>query len=219
MASILLLEDEVDLRSELAAFLGKRNNTVFEAACLAELPADAAKFDIAILDISLPDGSGFEVASRLRQTSQRMGIIMLTARSASSDVIKGLKDGADHYLTKPFRLLELEAIVHALHRRVGGSWVLDLLKRQLVAPGGDSLELSSKEALLFQLLANQKNQLVSRKLLVEEFGHSWLEFDMRRLDTMICRLRKRWQQENGRTLPLKTEHREGYSFQGLIQLC
>ncbi len=90
MANIALLEDEVLLRKELAAFLGKRGHQVSQAGSLAEFWPLPAATDIAILDLMLPDGSGLDAASRLRQQFPRLGIIMLTALGATQDKLAGL---------------------------------------------------------------------------------------------------------------------------------
>ena len=217
MARIALLEDEILLRKELAAFLSKRGHEVVQAGTLAEFWPLMPQVDIAILDLSLPDGSGEEVARRLRQEHPRVGILMLTARGAIQDRLQGLDAGADHYLVKPFRLVELAAIIDALLRRLGVGWRLDGQRRLLIAPDGFGSALSVAEMTLFNLLCDHPGDVVTQRALVEALGFDWLDYDRRRLDKLVSRLRHRWQEESGQELPLRTEYRHGYSFGALIQ--
>ena len=217
MARIALLEDEILLRKELAAFLSKRDHEVAQAGTLAEFWPLMPQVDIAILDLMLPDGSGEEVARRLRQEHPRVGILMLTARGAIQDRLQGLDAGADHYLVKPFRLVELAAIIDALLRRLGTGWRLDGQRRLLIAPDGFSSALSVAEMTLFNLLCGHPGEVVTQRTLVEALGFDWLDYDRRRLDKLVSRLRHRWQEESGEELPLRTEYRHGYSFGALIQ--
>ena len=217
MARIALLEDEILLRKELAAFLSKRDHEVAQAGTLAEFWPLMPQVDIAILDLMLPDGSGEEVARRLRQEHPRVGILMRTARGAIQDRLQGLDAGADHYLVKPFRLVELAAIIDALLRRLGTGWRLDGQRRLLIAPDGFSSALSVAEMTLFNLLCGHPGEVVTQRTLVEALGFDWLDYDRRRLDKLVSRLRHRWQEESGQELPLKTEYRHGYSFGALIQ--
>jgi DNA-binding response OmpR family regulator len=212
VAKILLVEDETELREELTRFLLRSGHQILQADSLAEFAQLQSNVDIAILDIGLPDGTGLDVAQLIRRNSPRTGIIMLTARSSTQDMLSGLNGGADHYLVKPFHLLELEAIINALFRRIGGDWCLNLRTHQLLSPQGQHISLSQTERILFQQLSAAGLQILPRRDLVEALGYNWLEFDMRRLDTMISRLRKRWADETGTALPLKTEHGKGYSF-------
>ena len=219
MSHIVLLEDEIELREEVAAFLQKRGWRVTQAGSVAEFSQCLAQADFAIIDVMLPDGSGFEAATQLRQQRPGCGIIMLTARSATTDKLQGFYGGADHYMVKPVKLLELAAVIDALSRRVVSNWRLLEQARQLVAPQGAILVLSALEMSLCQLFAKQPGQTVTRRQIAEAFGHDWLDFDQRRLDTLVSRLRQRWRASADFELPLKTEHREGYSFASLITLA
>lgn len=216
MTQIVLLEDEAALREELAKFLCKLGHHVLQAGTLAEFLPLIPQANIAILDVMLPDGSGFDAAKQMRQYSARAGIIMLTARNATQDKLDGLYGGADHYLVKPFRLLEVAAIVDALSRRIGLGWQLDTRQRRLVSPEGYNCGLSVQEMVLFELFCKNQGALITRRTLVEALGHNWLDFDERRLDTLISRLRRRWRDISGQDLPLKTEYGNGYSFGAAI---
>jgi len=140
--NILLVEDSAELREEISAFLSRRGWSVLCAGSLQEFEALMDQAGLAIIDIMLPDGSGFDAITRLRQASPGAGIIALSARGSSDYVVQGLHDGADHYLVKPVKLIELEAVIVSLSRRVPTSWTLQSGARQLISPRGLALQLS-----------------------------------------------------------------------------
>lgn len=218
MGTVLLLEDEVGLREEIAAFLEKRGWATRQAGTVAEFRGMAMEATIAIVDVMLPDGSGFEAARWLRERQSGCGIVMLTARGDTLDKVNGLRGGADHYLVKPIKLLELDAILHALSRRVVTNWRLDLQAGALFAPQGARLDISHSESKLLELLARHPTQPVGRRQIAETLGYEWLDYDERRLETMVSRLRQRWRNESGTELPLKTARRFGYTFAEPISL-
>ncbi len=218
MSRIVLLEDEIELREEVAAFLQKRGWDVIQAGSVAEFSHCLGQAEMAIIDVMLPDGSGMEAAAQLRQQRPGCGIIMLTARGTTMDKLRGLYGGADHYLVKPVKLLELAAVIDALSRRVVSHWQLLGQSHSLSAPQGISLVLSALEMKLCYLFVQQPGRTVTRRQIAEAFGHDWLDFDQRRLDTLVSRFRQRWRTNAAFELPLKTEHREGYSFSMPITL-
>ncbi|MBN3780689.1 MULTISPECIES: response regulator transcription factor [Burkholderia] len=219
MAKVLLLDDEVELREEIAAFLERRGWAVDQAGTVAEFQERASDLAFAIIDVMLPDGSGFDAATWLRARHRDCGIVMLTARGDTQDKIDGLIGGADHYLVKPVKLLELDAILQALGRRVANDWRLDCQARVLTAPAGGRLDLSASEIALLALLARHPSKAVSRRQIAEDFGFNWVDYDERRLETMVSRLRQRWRSEAGSELPLKTVHRTGYTFAAPLMLA
>lgn len=217
MSNISLIEDEPSLREELAAFLSGRGHTVLQAGCLAEFWPVIAQTTIAIIDVMLPDGNGFEAATKLREYNGQAGIIMLTARGAMEDKLQGYDSGADYYLVKPFRLMELGAIIEALKRRVVYSgWRLDTREWRLISPAGHEIALGEMEMKLLELLATSPGTVVYKQALIEALGMNWVDYDLRRLDTHICRFRQRWHSISGDDLPLKTIHRKGYGFSEAI---
>jgi DNA-binding response OmpR family regulator len=218
MGKILLLDDEIELREEIAVFLEKRGWTIIQAGTISEFRALAMQADMAIIDVMLPDGSGLDAASWLRENQSGCGIVMLTARGEIQDKVNGLRGGADHYLVKPIKLLELDAILHALNRRVVTNWRLDRQAGALFAPQGRRLDVSAGETRLLELLARHPTQPVSRRQIAEILGYEWLDYDERRLETMVSRLRQRWRNASGTELPLKTAHRLGYTFAEPISL-
>lgn len=123
MKKILVLEDEENIRSFVVINLKRAGYTAIEAACgedaLEQLRLNP-DIKVALLDIMLPDIDGFEVCRRIRAMDNKIGIIMLTARTQEMDKVTGLMTGADDYVTKPFSPAELTARVDALFRRTGG---------------------------------------------------------------------------------------------------
>lgn len=217
MPTILLLEDELALREEVADFLCSRGHRVLQAGSLAEFEPLVPQARICLLDLMLPDGTGLDAARMVREQSSQVGIIMLTARGQLQDRLEGLRCGSDHYLVKPFGLLELGAIIDVLLRRVGREWILDANSGRLSDPEGRSMSLTPQEMSLVRRLCEAGAEPISKRQLVEALGHDWYSYDLRRLDTLVSRLRSRWRREVGRELPLKTLHREGYGFLGVIE--
>ena len=212
MTTIALLEDEAGLREEVADFLESCGHRVLQAGTLAEFAALVTQARIVVLDVMLPDGSGFDAVRQVRSASRRTGIVMLTALGELQDRLTGLNEGADHYLVKPFRLLELEAVIESLLRRIGREWVFDAGNATLLDQLGHSLSLTDQEAAFVRVLARARGAVISRREVVDALGQEWASYDMRRLDTLVSRLRSRWQRSCGRDLPLRTLHREGYGF-------
>ena len=123
MKKVLILEDEVNIRSFVVINLKRAGYDAIEAGTGAEAMQKIKEnpdIGVAILDIMLPDIDGFEVCRRIRANNKQIGIIMLTARTQEMDKITGLMTGADDYVTKPFSPAELTARVDALFRRAGG---------------------------------------------------------------------------------------------------
>jgi len=170
-----------------------------------------------ILDVMLPDGSGHDAMQMVRSLRGQVGIVMLTAHGALTDRLAGLSGGADHYLVKPVDLFELEAIIGSVLRRIGTDWVFRESSSELIDPHGRVMTLTRQEHVLFrELVGLSAGTVVHRRQIVEALGGDWSTYDMRRFDTMISRLRSRWRQETGEDLPLRTLHREGYSFGAVI---
>ncbi|MCI5817170.1 response regulator transcription factor [Ruminococcus sp.] len=119
MEQILLVEDGEAMADSLIFALEAEQFTVRHAATLEEAEQGCKGVDLIILDVSLPDGCGFDFCKRLRQR-ENCPVIFLTARDDEADIVHGLELGADDYITKPFRLRELIARIHALIRRAKG---------------------------------------------------------------------------------------------------
>jgi two-component system OmpR family response regulator len=179
---LLLVDDEDNLRSMLEAALRHNGFEVSSAANgrAALEQAEAAKPDLIVLDVMLPDLDGFEVCRRLRADGSRVPVLFLTARDATEDKVRGLTLGGDDYLVKPFSLEELVARVEAVLRRAGltnaASNVLRCADLELdddahrVTRAGEAVSLSPTEFnLLRYLLVNQGRVLSKAQIL----DHVW----------------------------------------------
>ena len=175
---ILVVDDEPDVREAVETALELEGHSVATAAdgleALARL--QRAPVDAIVLDVLMPNIDGFEVCRRLRAAGNRTPILILTARDAEEDCIKGLDLGADDYVVKPFALGELLARVRAMLRRVAEPgeedplWFaglsLDPASRE-VARGGRAVELTRTEHSLLELFLRNPRQVLTRALIME----------------------------------------------------
>jgi DNA-binding response OmpR family regulator len=176
MSRILIAEDEPRISSFLEKGLranGFSTKVVEDGSEAAELARDA-DFDLMILDLGLPGLDGQEVLRRVRARKERLPVVILTARHTVSDTVAGLDEGADDYVTKPFRFEELLARVRARLRDPGsnevttleaGGVTLDLRSRRASVSGG-SVELSSREFILAEAFLRHPGQVLSREQLL-----------------------------------------------------
>lgn len=217
MANLILLEDEPILREELAEFLVSVGHQVTPVESLTSFRQAYSPLvhTIALIDIGLPDGSGLDLIQALRAEGHRLGIIVLTARSAMQDKVQGLTGGADHYLPKTVDLQEIAATVAALSRRLGVDakprWVLTDAPRQLIAPSGTVIPLSGQDHTVLHALASS-HDYVTREAIVIALGGNYLDYDQRRLDTQMRRLRRKVEEACGLALPVSTLRGTGYRF-------
>ena len=182
---ILVVEDERRIADFISRGLSEQGYAVDVAGDGegALLWPDVAEFDVIILDIMLPARDGIDVCRTLRRRGMRTPILMLTARDAVEDRVRGLDSGADDYLVKPFAFAELLARVRALTRRepaatgtaLGvGDLILDTTTRD-VSRDGKRIELTTKEYALLEYLLRHRNQVLTRTMIAE---HVWnYEFD------------------------------------------
>ena len=178
-------------------------------AALEMAEADGA-LDAMVLDIGLPDLSGFEVAKRLRRSGSRLPILMLTARDAVEDRVKGLDAGADDYLVKPFAFEELSARLRALERRAAarapsgpalenGTIRLDE-GRRLVSVAGTPVELSPREFTLLECLLRHPGQVLSRDQLLDRAWPYGEFLTHNTVDTYVHYLRQKLGREAGKRI-------------------
>jgi two-component system OmpR family response regulator len=197
---ILVVEDEVDLLSGLAKALREEGYAVDMAEDGEEglYKAESWDYDAVVLDVMLPKLDGWAVLQKLRKT-KKTPVLMLTARDASRDRVRGLDSGADDYLIKPFDLPELLARLRALIRRAAGKTnnlieigdvVIDTAARS-VRRGATPVTLTAREYALLQFLALHRHEVVTRTTLYE---HLFDEDDStlsNLLDVHVSNLRKK----------------------------
>lgn len=204
MANILLVEDEPNFAAILRDILHMHSHSV-------QLAPDGeagwqvweqGSFDLLLLDVMMPKLDGFSLARRIRETDADQPIIFLTARSQKTDVVTGLKLGADDYLTKPFDseelLLRIDAILKRSNGRARqqpgalqvGNCVFHPRLHLLEWQHGEE-KLSPKEAELLELLLEHKNGLLPRETALHRLWGEDTYFNARSMDVFISRLRKR----------------------------
>jgi DNA-binding response OmpR family regulator len=217
---ILIVEDEPQMASLLARGLEEE---LYEVSVAKDGKAaldlsTSQEFDVILLDVMLPKIGGLEVARQLRQREQSTPLLMLTARDALPDIVKGLDAGADDYLTKPFSFQELLARIRALVRRhefrpknvvETGDLVLDSTSRRVFRAGRE-ICLSLTEFRLLELLVRSGGRTVSRQeILATVWGHGRAVTE-NTLDAFVRLLRKKIDQESEAKL-IHTHRGFGYS--------
>jgi DNA-binding response OmpR family regulator len=216
---ILVVEDDAIFRCVV------RDNLVFEGYQVEAVETGTAAVgrmqsfapDLILLDLTLPDGDGLALCAQLRRGG-KVPIIILSARSQKVDKIKGLKLGADDYLTKPVDLDELMARIRVVLRRAHptvdrirvGRLVIDF-QRQSATCGREPVRLTHRELELLRYLAERRDRVVHRdELLREVWGYLDGTLMTRAVDQTIARLRKKIEPDPHHPEFLRTAHRDGY---------
>jgi two-component system OmpR family response regulator len=216
---ILLLEDDRETASAIEKGLSLEGHHVSVASRVrAALDlAAAGPFDVAVLDISVPDGSGYDVLAALRKAPHATHVLMLTARGSVEERVEGLDRGADDYLVKPFSFAELAARLRALERRLkpvstevrADALTLDLIRHTATAHG-ERLDLTPTEFSLLAALLRERGAPVSRRALLREvWGY---EFDpgTNVVDVHVNRLRRKLE-DRGLESVIRTVRGSGYA--------
>jgi len=205
---VLIVEDEADLQSILIDFLVREKYSYDAVMTYADASEKIAlyDYDCILLDINLPDGSGFRLLDELNEVNKSEGVIIISARNSVDDKIKGLNLGADDYLTKPFHLSELNARIQAVIRRkkfdasrkISFSNIELDLQQLLVSVSNSQVNLTRKEFDILQHLIANKNIVVSKNSLLEyiwgDYVDSSLSVDL--LSTHLKNLKKKLKQAN-----------------------
>lgn len=174
---ILIIEDEKELRETLVASLLKEKYVVETAENYGDAIEKIGiyEYDCILLDITLPDGSGLDILSKLKVLGKSENVIIISAKNSLDDKLKGLDLGADDYLTKPFHIAELNARIKAVLRRKNldgkntieiGNLILDIDERTLLV-NQQSVHLNRKEFDVLNYFLVNKNRLITKTALAE----------------------------------------------------
>ena len=238
-SKILVLDDDDDIRQEVCEALELEGFSALGAANGTELRKMALEHDVAlfILDLVLPGENGLAIAKSIRDESD-VGIIIVTGRSGEADRVVGLELGADDYVTKPFSPRELLARVKSVLRRTSrlrqsadevvaeveselvrfDGWVLDLNSRELIAPDGSKLHLTTAEFELLNAFTGSPRRVLSRDYLLDRvYGLDWVGYE-RGIDGLVSRLRRKIRSadpEFARSF-VKSVRGVGYMFTSLV---
>lgn len=225
MTRILVVEDEPSLRTDLVEYLTMRGFETEGVGTARDLRAalnTANQPAIVILDIGLPDGSGFELAEEIRNKFD-CGIIMLTALGEADDRVRGFESGADIYLVKHSTLREIEATVQSLLRRLQDprnravgrkpdEWRLQRSTWNLVAPNNSEIKLTATELAFITALLEKGGQPCSRDELTQLLARPQASWDNRHLDAVVNRLRRKIRDYAQIEAPIKMIYGRGYAF-------
>ena len=222
MRKLLLLEDDTALGEGIRLALKSGDTEITLCRTLSEgrqaLEQDA--FDLLILDINLPDGSGLELLREVRRANT-VPVILLTANDMETDIVNGLESGADDYITKPFSLAVLRARVNAQLRRTTAapSSVVEIdgfffdFDRMEFRKNGQSIELSKTEQKLLRVLVENRGQTLTRAALVDRIWTDGAEYvDENALSVTVKRLRDKLEDMPSKPRYLKTVYGIGYTW-------
>lgn len=230
---ILVVEDEVHLADGIRFNLEEEGYAVELAGdgrAAVDLLTDSASgaFDLVILDLMLPEMSGFEVARRTRAAGNFVAILIVTAKDDEADIVRGLEEGADDYLTKPFRLNELLARVRGLLRRRRWDGVESTSEPQPDVQVGDAVihfdrfeietaretvTLTTREVGLLRALVDREGETVTRGELLQEVWGLRPDTRTRVIDSFIVRLRRYLERDPARPTHIVSVRGRGYRFQ------
>ena len=222
MQKILLLEDDITLGSGIRLALQSPSVQIALCRTLAQArnAFEETGFDLLILDINLPDGSGLELLEQVRRTSH-VPVILLTANDMEMDIVTGLESGADDYITKPFSLAILRARVNAQLRRGMSTktYCMEIdrfqfdFDRMEFRKAGQAIELSKTEQKLLRILIENRGQTPSRGMLVDRIWTDGAEFvDENALSVTVKRLRSKLEDTPSSPQYLKTVYGIGYTW-------
>lgn len=229
-AHILVVEDDAGARNLICRLLRAEGYRVTGVADGIEMrqALDHTAADLIVLDIMLPGRSGLELTRELRSGSA-VPIIVISARGEEADRVRGLDEGADDYLAKPFSRAELLARIRAVLRRVQAErgppiagargdrlmfagWTLDVRQRELIAPDGRSVDLSSGEYDLLLVFCENPQRVIARDRLLDLGRGRVADAQDRSADVMVSRLRRKLEPDVDSPSLIKTVRGAGYYF-------
>jgi DNA-binding response OmpR family regulator len=229
---VIIVEDDRDLRESLVEYLTLAGHDVTGVGSGLECYRAMAEntFLMAVVDVGLPDQCGYVLAEYIRKNTA-MGVIILTARDAVEDRVKGYGAGADLYLVKPIDCRELTAAISSMADRqrpeppvpapmprqeawrlVTGAW-------QLVSPKGEAISLTAREMQFMTVLAATSGRPIRRETLLTTLGYGDDEYANRAMDSLVRRLRRKIEESLHLPPPIKTIHAVGYCFSSPIVIA
>jgi len=227
MKKVLIMEDEINIRSFVVINLKRAGYDVIEAGFGQEALdkiAEHPDIGVTILDIMVPgDMDGFEVCRRIRATNKQMGIIMLTARTQEMDKVTGLMTGADDYVTKPFSPAELTARIDALYRRIGGDsnvnselltqgpFVMNT-RNHTLEKAGNRIRLTQVEYAILKLFMQNPGRALSREDILSAVWGRDYEGELKIVDVNIRRLRIKIEDDTANPTYITTVWGFGYKW-------
>ena len=227
-AKILVVEDDHSIRLGLEDTLRAKGYEVHATDHGLEAVDMVARLhpDLVVLDIMLPDVEGFEVCRRIKERSPQQAVIMLTARSAELDRVRGLEIGADDYITKPFSLMEFLARVQAVLRRVRPADPKQRPRAEVVSVGdveidfrrhearrkGKKITLSDRAFLVLEVLARYRGEVVSREQLLEEAWGYERNLNTRTVDNHVVKIRQAIEEDSEQPQHVLTVWGVGYKL-------
>jgi DNA-binding response OmpR family regulator len=225
-ASILVVEDEKNIRSALTDFLEYHgfSAVVAEDGLEAERIVGERQFDLILLDLMLPKISGEQLCAKWRQEGLQTPILMLTAKGQEKERIAGLNLGADDYITKPFSLEELLARINAVLRRtdparaVGQTFKFANLDVDIpalkVRCNNNEIEITKREAAIIRYFAANPNRVISREELYKEvWNDTMTDLGTRTMDMHIAKLRSKIECDSANPEIIKTVRGAGYKYE------
>lgn len=226
---LLVVEDDESLRLTLVDNLELEGYDVLSASTIAEAKSvisqqslASQEIELIVLDLMLPDGSGYDLCEEIRLTNQRMMILMLTARTLDTDLQMGFNKGADDYLTKPYKVAELLLRIKALLRRTSSAQrstetsiingaKINWLKHS-VSKDGQEIHLTKKEFDLLKLLFDNLDQPLTRDEILSQVWGDEVYVEERTVDNFISNIRKALDLNEPGVYFVKTVRGVGYAL-------
>ncbi len=217
---VLLIEDDATTAQHIELMLKSEHFNIYTTD-LGEEGVDLGKlydYDVIVLDLNLPDMSGFEVLRSLRVSKVRTPVLILSGLAGIEDKVKGLGLGADDYMTKPFHKDELVARIHSIVRRSKGhaesviatdDLVLNL-DTKTIAVDGEGVHLTGKEYQMIELLSLRKGTTLTKEMFLNHLYGGMDEPELKIIDVFICKLRKKLAHASGGKNYIETVWGRGY---------
>ncbi|MCR5042291.1 MAG: response regulator transcription factor [Clostridia bacterium] len=233
MKKVLIAEDEASIREFVVFNLERRGYEVIQASdgieALKGYEANRDDIDVCLLDVMMPGVDGLEVCRRIRESSDTVGILMLTAKTQEEDRVNGLMSGADDYIVKPFSLTELMARVDSVYRRVSLNRRMERAARtppdkivikpfelnirsRTLSKDGEKIDLTQVEFQIIEFFFSNPGVVLSRDGILRRVWGDAYYGDEKVVDVNIRRLRMKLEDEPSNPRYLKTVWGQGYTW-------